>query len=130
MNVKLGESGILFSDAFDFNWIINHYVEDVFPKYNFANENDLVMIKKFIRIVKDRNTTHRYKKLYDEDRYYSTLTIKDKDIKIIEYKFLFIFDKTLNIDHVRIWTETPLTFYMRYILMTNIVRNKPVTQFD
>ncbi len=126
MTRELGESGILFSVAFDLNWIINHFENDIFPKYKNENDNELRISKKFIRILKDRNTTyHYYKTIWNENHKYATaLTITDVDAT--EYTCRFFFDKMLDIDSIHIWAES--SWFYRNVILTDTIRNEIITE--
>lgn len=93
MNEKLGESGILFSNAFHFNLLIKRLEEDVLP---IIEKNKCDMIKKFIRFLKDENTFFEYQKDYESYKCYIRLIDDEKR----EHWFHFSFDDAFTVIHL------------------------------
>ncbi len=58
MNVKLGESGIVMSTAFDFDLIILVLKTVIIPALEKKYHDALLIL---IHILKDKNTTYKYK---------------------------------------------------------------------
>lgn len=94
MTDELGSKGLIFANAFNFDFIISHLQTVIIPSLQLIY---VKYLKMYINILKDENTIYDYGLFFfHRGIFFNLITIKD-DNKLDKYLFKIIFDKTFKI---------------------------------
>ena len=97
MTDELGSKGLIFANAFNFDFIISHLQTVIIPSLQSMCHK---YVNFYIHILKDENTVYDYnltRLVHGSHGSYFNLIMINDDNKVHKYLFQIIFDKTLKI---------------------------------